>query len=61
MARPKLFSRESSRAKTDTVLTIKDAALFEKATIESLRSVQHRDRDGNVISKSKLVAARPTS
>ena len=66
MARSKVFRREStksltagvvkSRPKTDFA-TIQDAAVFEKATIESLRAVQHKDRDGNLIGKSRRVDA----
>lgn len=33
----------------------KDAAVMEKATLESLRNVQHKDSNGNVISKSNNV------
>lgn len=61
MARPKFGKRESTRslkanapklvhAKTDSVI-IKDAAIYEKATLESLRGVQHKDQDGNIICK----------
>lgn len=61
MARPKSFLRRES-TKSLKAATIKinpksdfasapDAAVLEKATIESLRNVQHKDADGNIISE----------
>lgn len=60
MARTSVFKRESTRSlkageikqhvKTDPIIAA-DAAFYEKATIEPLRSVEHKDRDGNVIGK----------
>ena len=68
MARPKAFKRESTKslkaasikvhAKTDSVL-IKDAAIYEKATIESLRAFQHKDSEGNIIGKLSLFLRSP--
>ena len=37
----------------NTTNTAQDAAVLEKATIESLRNVQHKDCNGNLISKYK--------
>ncbi|CAD0021867.1 unnamed protein product [Aureobasidium pullulans] len=37
----------------------KDAAVMEKATMESLRNVQHKDSNGNVISKSNPMLPLP--
>ena len=36
-----------------------DAAVMEKATMESLRNVQHKDSNGNVISKSNPMLPLP--
>ena len=37
---------------TPADLNKKDAAVMEKATLESLRNTQHKDCNGNIISKS---------
>lgn len=37
----------------------KDAAVMEKATMESLRNVQHKDSNGNVISTSNPMLPLP--
>jgi hypothetical protein len=36
----------------------KDAAVLEKSTLESLRHVQHKDSNGNVISTSPSLSSR---
>jgi hypothetical protein len=36
----------------------KDAAVLEKSTLESLRHVQHKDSNGNVISMSSPLLSR---